>query len=96
MLAPVFQEVHLFGFKLKQEIESLKSDVKEQISSLRANISTNIRADVSPQFHIVPPPDLQLPEIEKNIQSLVKTEFEKLGKSQPAWAFPRNRGPGSA
>jgi hypothetical protein len=70
MLAPVFTEVEMLGFKLKQEIASMKQHVDKQIEGLRADIhnSVDVRSHFSPQITFTTPPsDAQLPEIEKRL-----------------------------
>ncbi len=42
LLIPLFKEVKFFGIELKQEIDSLKKEVREQIINLRSEIQTSI------------------------------------------------------
>lgn len=79
-LAPIFKEINLFGFKLKQEIESLKEEVRDQITNLQSEIRTNIRSEISPRFTFLhPPPDKQLPELEERIKSAVQDVIKQHG-----------------
>ncbi len=41
-LAPIFQEMDLFGVKLKQQIDDLKKDVNHQLSILKTEIKASI------------------------------------------------------
>jgi hypothetical protein len=42
LLIPLFKEVKFFGIELKQEMDSLRKEVKEQIVNLRSEIQTSI------------------------------------------------------
>lgn len=42
LLVPLFKEVSFFGMKFKQEIDSLKNEVREQIMNLRSEIQTSV------------------------------------------------------
>lgn len=66
LLVPLFQEVDLFGVRLRSEIESMKNDVREQILNLRSVIQTtqNVQTFVFDR----PPPDSELPKIEKQFR----------------------------
>jgi len=44
LLWPLFKEINLFGFSLKKEIDSLKSEVKEQRLEFREQI-VNLKSD---------------------------------------------------
>ena len=44
-LAPIFQEMDIFGVKLKQKIEDLKKDLNHQLTILKTEIKSSI--DVS-------------------------------------------------
>lgn len=80
VLAPIFQEINLFGVKLKQEIQSLKQEVQESISSLRNEVRTSIRTEVSPHFTFpYPPPDAQLPALEERIKSALRIALDERG-----------------
>lgn len=85
-IAPLFKEIELPGIKLKQEVEKLKKEVKEEITALRNDISNNIeiKSNVSPNFWLnVPPPDSQLPDIETRIEKAIKDTLAVYGV-QPA------------
>jgi hypothetical protein len=87
-LVPIFQEVNLFGLKLKQEINSLKDEVRQQINNLQTEIRTNIRAEISPQFTFpVPPPDSQLPDLEKRIHLVIQDALKEHGIRETAPEF---------
>lgn len=71
LLMPLFQEINIFGLKLKREIDNLRTDLSSQITSLRTevqnsvNIGMNQKQDIN-IFNQSPPPDEELPKIEKN------------------------------
>ncbi|NDQ56987.1 MAG: hypothetical protein GZ088_07940 [Acidipila sp.] len=82
LLLPLFQEISLFGVSLKKEIESLKSDFKKEVTSLRADIrnSVDVRAQISPNFIFpTPPPDSQLPAMEKRLNSVIEDALKSRG-----------------
>jgi hypothetical protein len=68
LLAPIFQEVGLFGVVFKQQIEALKEKVAEEAAATRAELHNAIavHTTVSPQFNFpLPPSDAQLPRLEE-------------------------------
>ncbi|WP_421181259.1 hypothetical protein [Aeromonas enteropelogenes] len=73
-LAPIFQEMDLFGVKLKQQIDDFKKDVNHQLSALKTEIKSSI--DVSSansnqiyfQSGSIPPKDSEIPDISEQIQ----------------------------
>lgn len=85
LIAPLFEQVSLFGLTMKREIEKLREAMSGQITELRSEVrnAVEVRATVSPQFHFTPPPpaDYQLPDIEGRIQSAVAAEFARHGSS---------------
>lgn len=79
-LVPIFQEINLLGVKLKQEINKLKEDVAQQVSNLSNEVRASVRAEISPQFTFpAPPPDSQLPELEKRINETIQSAIQKYG-----------------
>lgn len=42
LLVPIFEEIGLFGIKLKREIQDLKTDLTGQILSLRTEVHNSI------------------------------------------------------
>lgn len=87
-LIPLYEEVNLFGIKLKKEIEALKSHVDNQIESVKADIRNSI--DVHSQFNpniyfsAPPPPDSELPAIEERIRDAVGASLREHGLEQKA------------
>lgn len=82
LLLPLFKEVSFFGMTFKKEIEDLKSQVKDEIFGLRAEIRTSVdlRSQINPSFNfLAPPPDSQLPELEKRVQAIVENTVKTLG-----------------
>lgn len=77
-LVPIFQEINFLGIQLKQEINSLRDEVRLHINSLQSEIRTNVRAEISPQFTFpTPPPDSQLPDLEKRIHLVIQDALKK-------------------
>jgi hypothetical protein len=80
LLLPLFQEISLFGLTFKREFEALKTNVRDEVASIRAEIrnSVDVRTQISPNFVFpTPPPDSQLPAIEKSIQAALERELGK-------------------
>jgi hypothetical protein len=85
-LVPIFQEINLFGIKLKQEIKKLEAELGSQIASLRAEVNNavNVRTNISPHFNIPPPPsDAYLPELEQRVQAAVEAAIQAQGFQPP-------------
>jgi hypothetical protein len=77
-LVPLFQEVNLFGLKLKQEVAGLKQD----LANLRAEFrnTVDVRAQINPTFNISsPPPDKELPALEERIRSVLNQVLTERG-----------------
>lgn len=74
LLAPLFSEIELLGIKFKQEVEKAKEDIKREIVSLKTEITSaiDVRANISPNFYLSPPPDAQLPIIEAQVKRAVE------------------------
>jgi hypothetical protein len=86
LLAPIFQEVEFLGFKFHQEVQKLKEDFKSEIQLVRTEIrnAVDVRTTISPQISLpAPPPDSQLPELERRIKSLLAEVLESHGIRQP-------------
>jgi len=81
MLTPIFSEIDLFGIKLKREIENLKSDVATKLLEIKNVISSNQNQTVTNNFQGFgpPPPDTKLPEIEVEIERIVKAKLVEHG-----------------
>ena len=41
-LAPIFQEMDIFGIKLKQDIQELKKDLTHQLAILKTEVTSSI------------------------------------------------------
>lgn len=81
LLAPLFQEVTVFGITLKQQIAGLK----DEVSALRNDIrnSVDIRTQVNPTFNVpAPPPDSQLPALEGRLRELLSDVLRDFGIEQ--------------
>lgn len=81
-LAPIFQEMDLFGVKLKQQIGDFKKDVDHQLSILKTEIKSSIEVSNANSNQIyfqngsVPPPeDSEIPDLTEQIQ----TTLDRLG-----------------
>lgn len=80
MLAPIFAEVELFGVKLKQEIEELKDSINIKFGDLKNEIrnSQNQTFNATFQGFGPPPPDNKIPELESEIERIIKDKIGNL------------------
>jgi hypothetical protein len=67
----VFQEVDFFGVRLKREIKNLRAGLSE----IRNII--NMRAEMSQQIFLTPPPDSELQDIKRELKSTLERIKEK-------------------
>lgn len=73
-LAPIFQEMDLFGIKLKQQIDDLKKDVNHQLSQMKTKLKLSIEVSnanhnqIYFQSGMVPPKDSEIPNLPEQIQ----------------------------
>lgn len=79
LLVPIFEEISLFGIKLKREIDNLRTDLTGQILSLRTDIQNSIdfKTEIKPNFYLHPPADEQLSKIEEFKEVLDKALKDK-------------------
>ena len=87
LLAPLFSEISLFGVKLKQSIDELKSFVSTQVADIRSDVrnAVDIRTTFSPNFYVpAPPPDAQLPDLETRIKDALSSVLASHGVQQRA------------
>ncbi len=97
LLAPLFNEVKIWGVSLKQEIEKTQDELKDtkevilrEFNSVRMDVRNSIH--FSPTFnHTVsgPPPDYQLPAIQKEIEELLPKQ-KGTGIEQQEKAVPKD------
>lgn len=85
LLIPIFEEVNIFGIKLKNEIDSLKKDIKQQILNLRNYIqnSINVQTYFNPQLTMAPPPDAKLTTLEERFKVILEDSLKDLGVTRP-------------
>lgn len=80
-LAPIFQEMDLFGVKLKQDIQDLKKDLSHQLAILKTEITSSIEVSNANSNQIYvntnqePPKDSEIPDLTAQIQDAL----ERLG-----------------
>ncbi|NMY24773.1 hypothetical protein HBO19_02140 [Pseudomonas sp. WS 5021] len=86
LLAPLFNEVSLFGLKLKHEIDELKGFVSAQILEIRSDVrnAVDVRTTFSPHFNLpLPAADAQLPDLEVRIKSALNDALAAHGVPLP-------------
>lgn len=78
-LAPIFQEMNIFGIKLKQDIQDLKKDLTHQLAILKTEITSSIEVSSANNNQIYvntnpePPKDSEIPNLTAQIQdALIK------------------------
>lgn len=77
-LAPIFQEMEIFGVKLKQKIEELKKDLSYQLSIMQSEIKSSIAVSNANSNQIyfqaaaIPPKDSEIPDLSEQIQTTLK------------------------
>lgn len=71
---PLFQEVNVYGVKFKKEIDTLKSDLREQMVNLRFDIqnSIDVRTQINPQIHVYPPSDSVLSQTKDDSKEFIR------------------------
>lgn len=83
LLMPLFQEINIFGLKLKREIDNLKTDLSSQITSLRTEVQNSVNIGMNQKQNIniyqSPPPDEDLPEIEEHLKPIIEEYAENSG-----------------
>lgn len=96
-LAPIFQEMDLFGVKLKQDIQDLKKDLSHQLAMLKTEITSSIEVSSanSNQVYVnttpAPPKDSEIPDLTAQIQDALT----KLGIKPDETESLRNKYSGS-
>jgi hypothetical protein len=77
-LAPIFQEMDIFGLKLKQQVEDLKKEMNYQLSILKTEIKSSIDISSANQNHISvnaaaePAKDSDIPHIQQEVNRILK------------------------
>lgn len=84
MLVPIFSEIEFFGLKLKKDIENLKTDINIKLGDIKNEIKNTQNQTLNQTIQAYgqygpPPPDSKLPELEKEIDRLVKAKLEEHG-----------------
>lgn len=79
MLVPIFSEIEFFGIKLKKEIEDLKQDLNIKLGDIKNEIKNSQVQTVHNTFQGFgpPPPDNKLPELETEIDRIVKAKLKE-------------------
>ncbi|WP_320151138.1 hypothetical protein [uncultured Tolumonas sp.] len=79
-LAPIFQEMDIFGVKLKQQVDDLKKDLSHQLSIMKTEIKSSIEVSNANQNTISvntttePPRDSELPQLEEAINKILESK----------------------
>jgi len=84
MLVPIFSEIEFFGLKLKKEIDELKADISLKFGDIKNEIRTSQNQTLNQTIQAYgqygpPPPDSKLPELEEEIDRIVKAKLQEHG-----------------
>lgn len=84
MLVPNFSEIEFFGLKLKKEIEDLKTDINVKFGDIKNEIRNSQSQTLNQTIQAYgqygpPPPDNKLPELEEEIDRIVKAKLQENG-----------------
>ncbi|GAB3535809.1 hypothetical protein [Photobacterium alginatilyticum] len=77
-LAPIFQEMDIFGVKLKQQVDELRKDLSYQLSILKTEIKSSIDVSSANQNNISvntsqePPKDSEIPQLKEEINKILQ------------------------
>ncbi len=87
LLMPLFEEIDIFGLRLKKEIDSLRTDLTSQIINLRSDVQNSIHIGMN-QKQIInnyqsPPPDEELYKMEKNYNSFFNEFYDFVNVKKP-------------
>jgi hypothetical protein len=91
-LAPIFKEMKIFGFELKQTIEEVKKDLAHKMELMKIELQSSIEISSSNtnSVHVlngnsipVPAPDSEIPDIRNEIRSALR-ELGVAGRFQVA------------
>lgn len=82
-LVPIFAEIEFFGIKFKKEIDDLKRDINIKFGDIKTEIRNSQTQTVSQtiQAYGPPPPDNKLPELENEIDRIIKAKLHEHGLS---------------
>jgi len=79
-LAPIFQEIDIFGVKLKQQIEDLKKDMNRQLYILKTEITSSFAVSAANNNQIYvntneePPKDSEIPALLEQIKNALSKQ----------------------
>jgi hypothetical protein len=76
LVSPLFQEVNFMGFGVKQQIESLKNDIKKDITNLNSQIKNVVY--IYPQK---PPTDAEIKDLEETNKPILEKNLAERGVS---------------
>lgn len=84
MLVPIFSEIEFLGLKFKREIEELKADIKIKFGDIKNEIRNTQAQTLNQTIQAYgqygpPPPDSKLPELEEEIDRIVKSKLQEHG-----------------
>lgn len=88
-LAPIFQEMDIFGVKLKQQINDLQKDLNHQLSVLKTEVKSSIEVSNANSNQIyfqsgsAPPKDSEIPDLSQEIQKTLERMGITDGKEAP-------------
>lgn len=90
-LLPIVVELNLFGFSLKNKIERVEGNLKNDIQSLRLDMQNTLNASTNAMQNLtlnIPPQDSQLNEMRDSILNDLRKEMQQRGGKKDSKAIP--------
>lgn len=82
VLAPIFYELSFLGVSLKQKIEEVKKDIKEQVLNLRSEVQSAVSVSTSLNQQLIlptPPSDSDLPDLREQVREAIESTLGEKG-----------------
>lgn len=92
LFSPLFREVNFFGVGLKNEIDRIRNDLKEQIINLRSDVQNTISVRTEVSYNM-PPADHELKPIKEHALPVLEQDLKKRGIQKSAYIEKETRIP---
>lgn len=92
LLVPIFAEINIFGIKLKQEIEELKTQMKIQIGDLKNEIRNSQVQTIHQNINGFgpPPEDQEIPKLDAKVEKILKAKLKEYNLEDIEASAPLN------
>jgi hypothetical protein len=93
-VAPIYVEISVGGVTLKQQIDTVREEVKSEVASIRNELHMiGVNTHVSPQFTVTTPPaNADLPAIEQRVKAAVAEVLATYHLPEPQPVQPESIG----